>query len=101
MRQKETKAKLELRYGGCHGCLTNCKYVLKHAGLQAGRQYYVAMHDDHKDDAVYKVHPEFLKKFTGAILINPETQSFINLYPNDEVIDYSDGLVAAIQKLLK
>lgn len=101
MRQKETKAKLELRYGGCHGCLTNCKYVLKHAGLQAGRQYYVTMHDDHKDDAVYKVHPEFLKKFTGAILINPETQAFINMYPKDEVIDYSDGLVAAIQKLLK
>ena len=95
------KPKLQLRYGGCHGCLTNCKYVLKHAGLQSGRHYYVSMHDDHRDVPIYKVHPEFLKKHTGAILINPETQSFINLYPNDEVIDYSDGLIVAIQKLLK
>ena len=95
------RLKLQLRYGGCHGCLTNCKAVLKRAGLMSGRQYYVTMHFDHRDDPIYKVHPELLKKHTGGILINPETQSFINLYPNDEVIDYSDGLVAAIQKLLK
>lgn len=92
---------LQLRYGGCHGCLTNCKATLKEAGLRANRDYIVTMHDENKDDEVYKVHPEFLKKFTGAILINPKTQSFINMYPNDEHLQYSEGLRLAIQKLLK
>jgi hypothetical protein len=93
--------KLQLRYGGCGGCLSNCKYLLKHAGLMPDRHYIVTMHDDHKEDPIYKERPEFLKKHTGAILINPETQSFINLYPNDEVLQYTPALDAAIQKLLK
>lgn len=93
-------AKLQLRYGGCHGCLSNCKAVLKHAGLQAGRHYYVVMHDENRDDEIYKVHPEFLKKHTGGILINPETQAFINLYPGGSVIEYTPALDVAIQKLL-
>ena len=92
--------KLQLRYGGCHGCLSNCKAVLKHAGLQAGRHYYVVMHDENRDDEIYKVHPEFLKKHTGGILINPETQAFINLYPGGSVIEYTPALDVAIQKLL-
>lgn len=92
--------KLQLRYGGCHGCLSNCKAVLKHAGLQAGRHYYVVMHDENRDDPIYKVHPEFLKKHTGGILINPDTQAFINLYPDGSVIEYTPALDVAIQKLL-
>lgn len=92
--------KLQLRYGGCHGCLSNCKAVLKHAGLQAGRHYYVVMHDENRDDEIYKVHPEFLKKHTGGILINPDTQAFINLYPGGSVIEYTPALDVAIQKLL-
>ena len=92
--------KLQLRYGGCHGCLSNCKAVLKHAGLQAGRHYYVVMHDENRDDEIYKVHPEFLKKHTGGILINPDTQAFINLYPDGSVIEYTPALDVAIQKLL-
>lgn len=93
--------KLQLRYGGCHGCLSNCKALLKHAGLLAGRHYYVVMHDENRDDEIYKVHPEFLKKHTGGILINPETQAFINLYPDGSVLEYTPALDAAIQKLLK
>lgn len=92
--------KLQLRYGGCHGCLSNCKAVLKHAGLQAGRHYFVVMHDENRDDEVYKIHPEFLKKHTGGILINPDTQAFINLYPGGSVIEYTPALDVAIQKLL-
>lgn len=92
--------KLQLRYGGCHGCLSNCKAVLKHAGLQAGRHYYVVMHDENRNDEIYKVHPEFLKKHTGGILINPDTQAFINLYPGGSVIEYTPALDVAIQKLL-
>ena len=93
--------KLQLRYGGCGGCLSNCKYLLKKAGLQAGRHYYVVMHDENRDDEIYKVHPEFLKKHTGGILINPETQAFINLYPGGEVLSYTPALNTAIQKLME
>ena len=85
-------AKLQLRYNGCHGCLSNSKATLKQAGLRYSR---------HKDEEVYKVHPEFIKQFSGAILINPETQSFINMYPNNESLRYSEGLKIAIQKLLQ
>lgn len=93
-------SKLQLRYNGCHGCLVNSKATLKEAGLRYSRDFIVEMHGDHKDEDVYKVHPEFLKKFTGAILINPDTQSFINFYPNDESLSYSEGLKVAIQKLI-
>ena len=94
-------AKLQLRYNGCHGCLSNSKSTLKEAGLQYSRDFIVEMHSDHRDEEVYKVHPEFIKQFSGAILINPETQSFINMYPNNESLQYSEGLKIAIQKLLK
>lgn len=95
------RPKLQLRYNGCHGCLVNSKATLKQAGLRYTRDFEVAMHYDHRDEPVYKVHPEFIKHFSGAILINPETQSFINMYPNNESLQYSDGLVTAIQKLIK
>ena len=94
-------AKLQLRYNGCHGCLSNSKATLKEAGLRYSRDFIVEMHSDHRDEEVYKVHPEFIKHFSGAILINPETQSFINMYPNNESLQYSEGLKVAIQKLLK
>ena len=68
--------------------------------IQAGRHYYVVMHDENRDDEIYKVHPEFLKKHTGGILINPDTQAFINLYPDGSVIEYTPALDVAIQKLL-
>lgn len=92
--------KLQLRYGGCHGCLTNCKATLKMCGLRAYYDYDVCMHDEFKNDPVYKNHPEYLSKFTGAILINTENHSHINMYPDGEhQLKYSRALEEAIEKL--
>lgn len=71
---------LELRYNGCPDCLTSAKALLSVWGWFNNRDYRVEFHSDHKKDAIYKKRPDYLKHFSGAILYNPKTGAWIDLY---------------------
>lgn len=71
---------LELRYNGCPDCLTSAKTLLSIWGLFNNKDYRVEFHDDHKDEPLYQKRPDYLKHFSGAILYNPKTSAWIDLY---------------------
>lgn len=81
---------LELRYNGCPDCLTAAKALLAVWGWFNNRDYRVEFHSDHKGDAIYKKRPDYLKKLSGAILYNPATGAWIDLYNGSSNIISSD-----------
>lgn len=74
---------LELRYNGCPDCLNTAKAILRSCGYFEREHYRVTFHSDHRDDKIYTVRPDYLKKFTGAILYNTERQSWYDFYTKD------------------
>ena len=76
---------LELRYNGCPGCKDSAEAVLRAAGFFPGINFKVEYHDSHKNDKIYKKRPDYLTEFTGAILINPDTQHWIDFYSMDRM----------------
>ena len=71
---------LELRYAGCPDCLSSMKAVLRNVGYYPSKNYRVTYHDDHRKDAIYTKRPDYLKKFTGGILYNPDTEQWLDFY---------------------
>ena len=71
---------LELRYNGCSDCLSSAKSLMAVWGWFNNRDYRVEFHSDHRDDAIYKKRPDYLKHFSGAILYNPQTGAWVDLY---------------------
>lgn len=93
---------IELRYNGCPDCLTSAKTLLSVWGLFNNRHYTVQMHSDHRDEQMYKAHPEYLKKFSGAVLYNPKTGAWIDLYNGTaNIISSCDENKATVMKLIK
>lgn len=76
---------LELRYGGCGDCLNTAKALLRNVGLFVNRDYYVTFHQDHRSDRIYSKRPDYLKITSGAIIYNPETESWIDFYSQDKM----------------
>lgn len=74
---------LELRYAGCPGCLKSAQSLLRKVGYSAPQNYRVEFHSDHRDDAIYKLRPDYLKEFNGAILYNPDTKHWVDFYSKD------------------
>lgn len=71
---------IELRYNGCTHCLSSVKASLRSIGLFAGRDYVVSFHDEHRNDELYQLRPDYLTNATGAILYNPATKHWLDLY---------------------
>lgn len=71
---------LELRYNGCPDCLRSAQTVLTGLGFFRGRDYSVEFHKEHKNDAIYKARPDYIKEFSGAILYNPDSGHWIDFY---------------------
>lgn len=92
---------LQVRYGGCSGCLDNAKAILNKAGLRAYKDYEIHLHDDFRNEDLYQRRPDFLEAYVGAIIYNPENKKFINVYPDNKVIKYSQSFVRALEELLK
>lgn len=91
---------LQLRYNGCPDCLTAAKIQLANIGLFSNRDYTIEFHKEHREDKVYKVRPDFLKNFSGAVLYNPDVESWIDLYnQSSNIIDMTEENKAAIFKL--
>lgn len=74
---------LQLRYNGCPDCLRSAQTILTGLGYFKGRDYTVEFHKEHKDDAIYKARPDYIKEFSGAILYNPDSGHWIDFYNND------------------
>lgn len=74
---------LELRYAGCPGCLKSAQTLLRRVGYTAPQNYRVEFHSDHRSDPIYKIRPDYLSEFNGAILYNPSTQHWIDFYNNE------------------
>lgn len=81
---------LELRYNGCGDCLSSAKILLSVWGWRNNRDYRVEFHSDHKKDPIYQKRPDYLKHFAGAILYNPKTGAWIDLYNGGSNIIASD-----------
>lgn len=73
---------IEMRYNGCPDCLSSAKALMTLFGFLPHRNYRVEFHDDHREDAIYKARPDYLKHFSGVILYNPDTEQWIDLYPS-------------------
>lgn len=99
---------LELRYNGCSGCKTSAQAVLRNAGFFAPMHYRIEYHSDHPKDKIYQKRPDYLLNFTGAILLNPDTQHWIDFYNSDgklvitsnnkEEVDKVRALFTALEK---
>lgn len=76
---------LELRYAGCGDCLSTAKTLLRNAGFLVNRDFKVEYHQDHKNDRLYQKRPDYLKISSGAILYNPNTESWIDFYSADRM----------------
>ena len=76
---------LELRYNGCSDCLSTAKTLLRNAGLFSGRDYKVEHHQDHRTDKIYTVRPDYIKITSGAIIYNPDNQSWIDVYDSEHM----------------
>ena len=74
---------LELRYNGCADCLHTATAVLRNAGYFKDSHYKVVFHGDHKKDRIYEKRPDYISHFSGAIIYNPKTESWIDFYNND------------------
>lgn len=75
---------LQVRYGGCTDCLNTAKTLLRNAGLFVNRDYSVEFHQDHKTDRIYEKRPDYLKVTSGAIIYNPKSESWIDIYSDDK-----------------
>ena len=82
---------IQLRYNGCGDCLNSAKTLLMGLGLFNNRDYLIEFHREHRKDAIYKARPDYLKHFTGAILYNPDNQSWIDLYDKGRLINLDNG----------
>lgn len=71
---------IELRYNGCPDCLKTAKTVMRNLGFFPSRDFIIAYHKEHKSDAIYQKRPDYLKKFTGCILYNTESEHWIDFY---------------------
>lgn len=76
---------IQLRYNGCPSCLKSVKTVLSAVGYFAPQNFIVEFHSDHKDDAIYKLRPDYLSEFSGAILYNPDTQHWVDFYDKEHL----------------
>lgn len=76
---------LELRYNGCADCLHTAKTLLRNAGYFVGKHYRVEFHKEHAGDRIYQKRPDYLKVFSGAIIYNPETESWIDIYDSEHI----------------
>lgn len=76
---------LELRYNGCADCLHTAKTLLRNAGFFVGKHYKVVYHKDHAKDRIYEKRPDYLRIFSGAIIYNPETESWIDIYDSEHI----------------
>ena len=74
---------LELRYNGCPDCLASAKGRLRQLGWFEGRDYSIEYHKEHSSDKIYQARPDYIKTFSGAILYNPNTESWIDFYTPD------------------
>lgn len=75
---------LEVRYNGCADCLNTTKSLLRNAGLFVNRDYKVEFHKEHRTDRIYEKRPDYIKSFSGAIIYNPKTESWIDIYNDDK-----------------
>lgn len=93
---------LEVRYNGCSECRKSMRLVLALAGARENRDYTFEFHKEHRGDAIYKKRPDYLKGTSGGILYNPDTQSWIDLYPDGaNIIDQTAQNLAVLQKFLQ
>jgi len=96
---------LELRYNGCSDCLHTAKSLLRNAGYFVNRDYKVTFHSEHKGDRIYEKRPDYLKVFSGAIIYNPDTESWLDIYSSDhthcDACDLSTPYLTSILKTLK
>lgn len=76
---------LQLRYAGCSDCLSTAKSLLRNAGLLVNRDYTVEYHQDHKADRIYQKRPDYLKVTSGAIIYNPKSEAWIDIYSADRM----------------
>lgn len=74
---------LQLRYNGCSDCLRTAKSLLRNAGYVSSRDYTVEFHKEHLKDRIYEKRPDYIKVFSGAIIYNPKTESWIDIYNDD------------------
>lgn len=74
---------LQLRYNGCADCLHTAKSLLRNAGYFIGRDYSVEYHKEHMKDRIYQKRPDYIKIFSGAIVYNPDTEAWVDIYSDD------------------
>lgn len=86
---------LEFRYNGCPDCKRSCLKVLRACGYHPGTHFRIEFHGDHREDAIYKVRPDYLKIFSGGIMYNPETERWFDFYDEEHM---SIQLVATNQE---
>ena len=49
------------------------------------KHFNIVYHDEHKKDKIYKVRPDYLEIFSGAILYNPKTGHWIDFYDREHI----------------
>lgn len=92
---------LQLRYAGCSDCLSTAKSLLRNAGLLVNRDYTVEYHQDHKSDRIYQKRPDYLKVTSGAIIYNPKSEAWIDIYSADRMhCDACDMPTESLSKLI-
>lgn len=92
---------LELRYNGCSECLTSAKALLGVWGMFEHKAYRVEFHSDHRKDKIYEKRPDYLKHFSGAILYNPKSGAWIDLYNGgSNIISADDYNKQMVKKLM-
>ena len=92
---------LEVRYGGCSDCLNTAKTLLRNAGLFVNKDYKITFHQDHKNDRIYSKRPDYLRITSGAIIYNPDTESWIDIYSEDKMhCDACDMPTESLSKLI-
>lgn len=75
---------LEVRYNGCADCLNTAKSLLRNVGLFVNRDYKIEYHKEHRGDRIYKKRPDYIKSFSGAIIYNPKSEAWIDIYSADK-----------------
>lgn len=92
---------LQLRYNGCSDCLRTAKSLLRNCGYFSGKNYTVEFHKEHMKDRIYQKRPDYIKVFSGAIIYNPKTESWIDIYSNDHThCDACDMPTDSLSKLI-
>ena len=76
---------LQLRTNGCPDCLNSARKILRELGMYSPQNYTTELHKEHRNDNIYKVRPDYLRIFSGAILYNPTTEHWIDFYDNDHI----------------